>query len=236
MGTMVHPLFVTSSMRGLGPRSSSLSNLRLSGKLPKAEKKLCKLPPILEPSTEACNEGSFQAMERNCKSVPNLHRPESRDAKEERTGCRRSADPFYDFLHGSPFKTPSSNSMVQESEIDTKSQKVTKASIQEELRRIRQDDRIFKQDVRSLQSKSKHEGVIGGGVSLLHGDMDAKQTLSWGCKANTKLESLPTAKNEVQKLQELMKKQHRELGFLDTSQNEQEADKDFRSAFKLLLK
>merc|ERR1712216_368167 len=224
-----------------------MSNLKLSGKLPKGAAKLCKLPPILEPPNESDNESFGQSM-RGCKSVPDLQsskKPEScqvktREGKDERTGSRRSercVDPFYDFLHGSPEKM-SSNNRGRESEDDGTNKKVTKASIAEELRRLRQDDRVFKQDFRSLQAKSsliKHEGVVCGGVSLLHGDADMKPTLSRSSNVNVKLETLPTAKNEIQKLQELMKRQHRELGFTDDPKEEKlEADKDFKSAFKSL--
>lgn len=243
---MVHPVLVSSGMRGMGQRPASMSNLKLSGKLPKVGAKLCKLPPILEPTDESGNEGSFRGMKRGCQSVPDLqsNRPDSgrgvsRESKEERIGgSRRSADPFHDFLHGSPQKMPSKISKVGESEDDVQNKKVTKATIAEEIRRLRQDDRDFKQGFRSLQAKSsmiKHEGMLSGGVSLLQGDIDTKPALSRS-KNNVKLPSLPTANHELLKLQELMKKQQRELGFLDDKKEEADDEKEFKSAFRSLLK
>jgi len=242
MGTMVHPVFVSSSMRGMGPRSASMSNLKLSGKLPKAAAKPCTLPPIMEPANESVFDGSFQGMQRESKSVPDLHSSRldsSRGlSRESKDGSRRTADPFYDFLHGSPFKEPTIIGKVMESDMEVP-KKVTKATIAEELRRLRQDDRDLKQGFRNLQAKSsmiRREGVLSGGVSLLQGDSDAKPTLARSYKSNVKLPSLRTANLELHKLQELMKKQHRQLGFMEDSREELQEDKDFRSAFRSLLK
>lgn len=240
-GTMVHPVLVNPSMRGMGqgrmgPKSASMSHLKLSGKLPKATRGLCTLPPILEPPVESGNDGAVRGMQRESKSVVDLHsartlRPDSSRgcSRESKDGSRRTCDPFYDFLHGSPFKTPASISKAKESE-DEAPKKVTRASIAEQLQRLKQDDRDFRQGFRNLQSKSKHEGVFSGGVSLLQGE-----TLTRNGRSNVKLPSLPTANHELQKLQELMKKQHRELGFIDEPKEERD-DQDFRSAFRSLLK
>jgi hypothetical protein len=215
-----------------------MSHLKLSGKLPKSTGKICTLPPILEPAHEAGNDGSFRGMQKESKSVPDLQggRPDSSRgwSRESKDGSRRTSDPFYDFLHGSPYKKPANCSKARDSE-DEVSKKVTKASITEQLQRLRQDDRDLKQGFRNLQAKSKHEGVHSGGVSLLPGDTDTKLTLARSGKSNVKLPSLPTANHELQKLQELMKKQHRELGFGDEPKKETD-DKEFRSAFRSLLK
>eukprot|EP00746_Dinoflagellata_sp_MGD_P073586 gnl/MRDRNA2_/MRDRNA2_29837_c0_seq1.p1 gnl/MRDRNA2_/MRDRNA2_29837_c0~~gnl/MRDRNA2_/MRDRNA2_29837_c0_seq1.p1 ORF type:complete len:259 (+),score=58.11 gnl/MRDRNA2_/MRDRNA2_29837_c0_seq1:71-778(+) len=235
---MVHPVLVNSSMRGMGPgrmgpKSASMSHLKLSGKLPKVTRGLCTLPPILEPPNESGNACAVRAMQQESKSVTDLNsfRPDSSRgcSRESKDGSRRTSDPFYDFLHGSPFKPQAGIGKARESE-DEAPKKVTKASIAEQLQRLRQDDRDLRQGFRSLQAKSKHEGVFSGGVSLLQGE-----TLARNGKTNVKLPSLPTANHELQKLQELMKKQHRELGFTDEPKEDRD-EQDFRSAFRSLLK
>jgi hypothetical protein len=222
----------------MGPRRSSISNLKLSGKFGKGGVKLGKLHPILEPLKESDDEGDLRGMQRQSKSVPDLHssRGISREGREERLGVKeRRSDPFHDFLNGSPIKRPS-NSKVGESDDDSdKTKKVTKSTIAEELRRLRQDDRDFKEGFRNLQAKSKHEGSLSGGVSLLQGDVDSKLLLSRNCRTNVELPSLPSAHQELQKLQELIKKQQRDLGFL-AKEEESEDEKEFKSAFRSLLK
>merc|ERR1719281_2117838 len=99
---MVHPMFVSSSMRGqrgMGPKSQSLSNLQLSGKIGKGGQKLSKLPPILEQFNETDSGATLRPMA-DSKSVPDLHGSAGapRENKEERTNSReRRPDPFYDF-------------------------------------------------------------------------------------------------------------------------------------------
>merc|ERR1712224_1119795 len=120
---------------------------------------------------------------------------------------------------------------IRESEREKKAKKVTKETIAEEIRLLRQDDRDLKQGFRSLQAKSsmiKHEGLLSGGVSLLQNEVDPKPVLSRSVKSNIKLPSLPSANQELQKLQALMKQQHIELGFID-GPKEEELEEDFKS-------
>jgi len=208
------------------------------GKFGSGGMKLGKLRPILEPVIECDDDGPVKGMQRESKSLPDLHgsRVVSREGREERPAAReRRSDPFYDFLNGSPIKMPSSSKGDESDNEFEQTKKVTKATIAEELRRLRQDDRDFKQGFRSLQAKSKHEGSVCGGVSLLQGDVDSKSLYSRNCKTNVKLPSLPSANQELQKLQELMKKQQRDLGFL-AKEEESADDKEFKSAFRSLLK
>jgi hypothetical protein len=213
-----------------------MSDLKLSGKLGRGKVKLGKLPPIVEPLNESDNEGSLRGMERTFKSVPDLSSGGDVlwEGREERVASReRRADPFHDFLHGSPVKMPSHSKGGEPENNGFDIKKVTKATIAEELRRLRQDDRVFKEGFRDLRTKGKHEGFLSGGVSLLQGDVDAKTALSRS-KGCVKLPSLPTANQELQKLQELMRKQHRDLGFI--KEEEPEHHKEFRSAFRSFLK